>query len=172
METTISTDIQIQTTVEESSTQAKPKKEKKPKKQDGGEEADTPKDPNSVTGRWNKDEHEKFIDAIRKFGKDWKMVEQYIETRTGAQIRSHAQKFFNRLIKKYAIEKNQVIDFVHKTYNSSIDSPLQSPKKKKKADWFNAKNPKNNLYVFNEEEKINKMPREVFGKRALKRTGR
>ena len=31
------------------------------------------------------------------FGKDWKKVEDFIGTRTGAQIRSHAQKYFMRI---------------------------------------------------------------------------
>lgn len=30
-------------------------------------------------------------------GKNWKMVEQVVGTRTASQVRSHAQKFFNRL---------------------------------------------------------------------------
>jgi hypothetical protein len=34
-----------------------------------------------------------------QFGKDWKKVEQYVKTRSGSQVRSHAQKFFNKLQK-------------------------------------------------------------------------
>jgi SHAQKYF class myb-like DNA-binding protein len=34
------------------------------------------------------------------FGRDWKKVENHIGTRSGAQIRSHAQKFFNRVEKE------------------------------------------------------------------------
>jgi SHAQKYF class myb-like DNA-binding protein len=34
------------------------------------------------------------------FGRDWKKVELHIGTRSGAQIRSHAQKFFNRIEKE------------------------------------------------------------------------
>lgn len=34
------------------------------------------------------------------YGRDWKKVEQHIGSRTGAQIRSHAQKFFNRIEKE------------------------------------------------------------------------
>jgi len=34
------------------------------------------------------------------FGKDWKKVEDFIGTRTGAQIRSHAQKYFLRIEKE------------------------------------------------------------------------
>lgn len=37
--------------------------------------------------------------AIMQFGKDWRKVEQYVRTRTSSQVRSHAQKFFNKLQK-------------------------------------------------------------------------
>jgi hypothetical protein len=37
--------------------------------------------------------------AIMQYGKDWKKVEQYVMTRSGSQVRSHAQKFFNKLQK-------------------------------------------------------------------------
>lgn len=89
---------------------------------------------NSVQGRWNKQEHERFIDAIKKFGKDWKTVEQYIETRSGSQIRSHAQKFFNRIIKKYAIDKTEVIGFIQNSYQSEDSSESATPQKRKKTD--------------------------------------
>ena len=32
-------------------------------------------------------------------GKDWKKVEEVVGTRTGSQVRSHAQKFFNKINK-------------------------------------------------------------------------
>ena len=32
-------------------------------------------------------------------GKDWKIVEDIVKTRTGSQVRSHAQKFFIKLTK-------------------------------------------------------------------------
>lgn len=34
-----------------------------------------------------------------QYGKDWKKVEDYVKTRTGSQVRSHAQKFFGKLQK-------------------------------------------------------------------------
>lgn len=39
---------------------------------------------NSVQGRWHRQEHIRFIEAIKKHGKDWKSVEQFIETRSGS----------------------------------------------------------------------------------------
>jgi len=35
------------------------------------------------------------------YKRDWKKVETFIGTRSGAQIRSHAQKFFTRIEKEY-----------------------------------------------------------------------
>jgi hypothetical protein len=34
-----------------------------------------------------------------QYGKDWRKVEQYVKTRSSSQVRSHAQKFFNKLQK-------------------------------------------------------------------------
>lgn len=51
-------------------------------------------------GRWTKEEHQRFIEGLKLFGKNWKKVEEHVGTRNGAQIRSHAQKFFNRLDKE------------------------------------------------------------------------
>ncbi|CAD8206563.1 unnamed protein product [Paramecium pentaurelia] len=55
----------------------------------------------AVQGRWIKEEHQKFVEALSIHGKNWKKVEEYVGTRSGAQIRSHAQKFFNRLEKEF-----------------------------------------------------------------------
>ena len=38
-------------------------------------------------GRWTFDEHVKFIEALIKYGKNWKEVQKYVNTRSSAQIR-------------------------------------------------------------------------------------
>ena len=48
-------------------------------------------------GRWSYDEHIKFIEGITLYGKNWKNVQKFVGTRTSAQARSHAQKFFLKL---------------------------------------------------------------------------
>jgi len=58
-----------------------------------------------LNGRWTKEEHQRFVEAIKTHGKNWKKVEEYVATRTGAQIRSHAQKFFLKLEKE--VKTNQ-----------------------------------------------------------------
>ena len=44
------------------------------------------------------------------FGRDWKRVESHIGTRSGAQIRSHAQKFFNRIEKELGADVETYIE--------------------------------------------------------------
>lgn len=56
-------------------------------------------------GRWTREEHKKFIEAIIKFGNNWKEVQEYVNTRTSTQARSHAQKFFEK------IKKNDTLKF-------------------------------------------------------------
>lgn len=53
------------------------------------------------TGRWDKDEHARFVEAIKKYGKNWKIIDTLLPTRSSVQIRSHAQKFFRRLKKAF-----------------------------------------------------------------------
>ena len=48
-------------------------------------------------GRWSFKEHIKFIEAIAEYGKNWKDVQKYVGSRSSAQARSHAQKFFLKL---------------------------------------------------------------------------
>eukprot|EP00343_Euplotes_focardii_P009339 CAMPEP_0205824308 /NCGR_PEP_ID=MMETSP0206-20130828/20320_1 /ASSEMBLY_ACC=CAM_ASM_000279 /TAXON_ID=36767 /ORGANISM="Euplotes focardii, Strain TN1" /LENGTH=321 /DNA_ID=CAMNT_0053122309 /DNA_START=11 /DNA_END=976 /DNA_ORIENTATION=+ len=50
-------------------------------------------------GRWKKSEHQDFLKGLSLYGKDWKKIEALIGTRNGAQIRSHAQKYFSKVTK-------------------------------------------------------------------------
>eukprot|EP00826_Nyctotherus_ovalis_P058738 TRINITY_DN80_c0_g1_i1.p1 TRINITY_DN80_c0_g1~~TRINITY_DN80_c0_g1_i1.p1 ORF type:complete len:218 (+),score=50.31 TRINITY_DN80_c0_g1_i1:132-785(+) len=60
--------------------------------------ADNPADTKSVqslkNGRWTKEECKRFEEALKRFGRNWKKVEDYVGTRSGTQVRSHAQKYF------------------------------------------------------------------------------
>jgi SHAQKYF class myb-like DNA-binding protein len=49
------------------------------------------------TGRWTKQEHNKFLQGIEKYGKEWKKVAAFVRTRTVMQTRTHAQKFYEKL---------------------------------------------------------------------------
>lgn len=50
--------------------------------------------------------------ALHIHGKDWKKVEQHIKTRSGAQIRSHAQKFFMNVQRSKGMDIDQYIKHI------------------------------------------------------------
>lgn len=47
-----------------------------------------------MNGRWTRAEHNKFMEALEKYGRNWAMVQKKVKTRTLPQVRSHAQKVF------------------------------------------------------------------------------
>ncbi len=53
--------------------------------------------PEKATGRWTNEEHQRFLEGLKKFGKNWKKIEELVGSRSGAQVRSHAQKYFAKL---------------------------------------------------------------------------
>ena len=54
----------------------------------------------ATNGRWTREEHELFLKALNEYGREWKKVAKKIKTRSSAQIRSHAQKYFQKLSKE------------------------------------------------------------------------
>lgn len=51
----------------------------------------------SSSGRWTDAEHAAFLHGLATYGREWKKVAHHIPTRTSAQVRSHAQKYFSKL---------------------------------------------------------------------------
>ena len=75
-------------------------------------------------GRWNKEEQNRFAEAVLKFGNDWKKIQNYVFSRNITQIRSHAQKFLmklkeNKLVKDKGFVNNlswtKVMNYLNKT---------------------------------------------------------
>ncbi|XVF80130.1 hypothetical protein PTKIN_Ptkin15bG0045600 [Pterospermum kingtungense] len=48
---------------------------------------------------WTDEEHDKFLEALQLFDRDWKKIEAFIGSKTVIQIRSHAQKYFLKVQK-------------------------------------------------------------------------
>ncbi|KAL9994083.1 putative transcription factor MYB-HB-like family [Helianthus debilis subsp. tardiflorus] len=48
---------------------------------------------------WSDPEHDKFLEALQLFDRDWKKIEAFIGSKTVIQIRSHAQKYFLKVQK-------------------------------------------------------------------------
>ncbi|KAH9565950.1 hypothetical protein CY35_04G105800 [Sphagnum magellanicum] len=53
--------------------------------------------------RWTGEEHQKFLEALKLYGRAWRRIEEHIGTKTAVQIRSHAQKFFSK------VERDQTV---------------------------------------------------------------
>jgi SHAQKYF class myb-like DNA-binding protein len=51
------------------------------------------------TGRWTAEEHRLFLEGLEQHGKGWKKIASLIKSRTVVQIRTHAQKYFQKLAK-------------------------------------------------------------------------
>ena len=65
--------------------------------------------------RWSKKEKFKFLEGFYKFGFDWKKINKNISSRTGIQVRSHAQKFLLSL-RKFK-DDSLGIDFTNDVYD-------------------------------------------------------
>ncbi|XVF33264.1 hypothetical protein REPUB_Repub17cG0154000 [Reevesia pubescens] len=48
---------------------------------------------------WTEQEHDKFLEALQLFDRDWKKIEAFVVSKTVIQIRSHAQKYFSKVQK-------------------------------------------------------------------------
>lgn len=52
-------------------------------------------------GKWDKEEHHKFIEGLFIYGNQWKKMQNYIKSRSSIQVRSHSQKFIVKIKNKY-----------------------------------------------------------------------
>ena len=70
-------------------------------------------------GKWSFDEHIKYIEGIAMYGKNWSNISKYVGTRTPIQVRSHSQKFYDKL--KTIINNEFDINFQNKNIKNIFD---------------------------------------------------
>jgi SHAQKYF class myb-like DNA-binding protein len=92
-------------------------------------------------GTWNAAEHRLFLEGLEKFGKDFKLLEKYIGSRTQSQVRTHYQQYAkkNDLASPEPTRKRKSEDVSSvtpkKTKNASSPS---KPKSTTKSSIYNA----------------------------------
>jgi len=51
------------------------------------------------SGTWQKEEHSRFLEGLKRFGKEWSAIHDFVGTRSIKNLVSHGQKFLIRLVK-------------------------------------------------------------------------
>lgn len=92
------------------------------------------------TGRWTKSEHEIFIEGLKRHGREWKLIAAMIKTRTVVQIRTHAQKYFQKVQKKQNAQLKQDAQVAGEGTVSvaKTSKPKRAPKRKNSVDGTHA----------------------------------
>lgn len=74
-------------------------------------------------GRWSEKEHLVFLDGLHTYGKQWKTIAGMIGTRTVVQVRTHAQKYFQKMERS-----NGALDYVSTTTTAAAAAPPRPTK--------------------------------------------
>ncbi|KAH6770518.1 hypothetical protein C2S52_015321 [Perilla frutescens var. hirtella] len=72
--------------------------------------------------RWTEEEHQRFVEALKLYGRAWRQIEEHVGSKTAIQIRSHAQKFFAKVTRDSSADAEGS--------SSPIEIPPPRPKKK------------------------------------------
>jgi SHAQKYF class myb-like DNA-binding protein len=90
------------------------------------------RDPNPimVLGRWSDEEHYKFLEALRIYGKDWDKIQAHIGTRDAAHCRSHAQKFLIKLEKSMNAKSPKKMIEDAQIYHDILSKRVEKPNRK------------------------------------------
>ncbi|XP_021742046.1 protein REVEILLE 1-like [Chenopodium quinoa] len=72
--------------------------------------------------RWTEEEHNRFLEALKLYGRAWRKIEEHVGSKTAVQIRSHAQKFFSKVVRETSNSNASSVE--------PIEIPPPRPKRK------------------------------------------
>ena len=62
--------------------------------------ADQISETNHRVGQWSVEEHQLYVSGVGRYDKRWSVIASHVGTRTGTQVRSHAQKINKKVAKQ------------------------------------------------------------------------
>ncbi|KAJ9147222.1 hypothetical protein P3X46_029404 [Hevea brasiliensis] len=95
--------------------------------------------------RWTEDEHKKFLEALKLYGRAWRRIEEHVGTKTAVQIRSHAQKFFSKVVREATGNNTSLVE--------PVEIPPPRPKRKPMHPY-----PRKMAHPLNKEPSIPEQP--------------
>ncbi|KDP35732.1 hypothetical protein JCGZ_10504 [Jatropha curcas] len=95
--------------------------------------------------RWTEDEHKKFLEALKLYGRAWRRIEEHVGTKTAVQIRSHAQKFFSKVVREASGSNTASVE--------PIEIPPPRPKRKPVHPY-----PRKMMHPVNKETSVPEQP--------------
>lgn len=87
------------------------------------------------TGRWTAEEHRLFLQGLELHGKGWKKIASLIKSRTVVQIRTHAQKYFQKLAKARQNGEEGDVTMEGRGCAASIASSASNPLAQSNKRW-------------------------------------
>ncbi|KAG6579370.1 Protein REVEILLE 6, partial [Cucurbita argyrosperma subsp. sororia] len=75
---------------------------------------------------WTEPEHDKFLEALQLFDRDWKKIEAFVGSKTVIQIRSHAQKYFLKVQKTGGVAHESHLYYLSVAMPSQVPGSFQS----------------------------------------------
>ena len=85
----------------------------------------------NVSGRWSADEHGLFLRGLEMYGKDYKKIAALVKSRNVTQVKTHAQKHFQKLAKEEAGPLPMSLDPFYQA-RANANTPVLEKNKRRK----------------------------------------